>query len=257
MKTLILYRTMFKQTFLQLRRYLFDSISGVVTLYLFFLALFYGVKAIASGPGIGGTLDSIVVRYLMWTLAVFAYFSMAETLVQEAQQGTLEQLAMSPLGLGKVLFGRALSGLVWQTTMIVMLLTAMMASSGKWLHIDVGSIVPIMLLTVAGPLGISFVMGGLAIVFKRVQSTLQIVQMLFIAFLALPLERFPALKFGPLTWGSRLLERVMVNKDSLLTIPAPDLLFLVLHSVAYLLLGLAAFRYFELLARRRGLLGHY
>lgn len=257
MKTLTLYKTMFKQTALSLRRYLFDSLSGVFTLYLFFLAIFYGVKSIASGSQVEGTLESIVVRFALWTMAIFAYFSMAESLTQEAQLGTLEQLAMSPLGLGRVLFGRALAGLVWQLFMITVLVTAMMASTGKWLHIDIFSILPLALLTIAAVVGVSFVMGGLAIVFKRVQAALQIMQMAFIAFLAVPIATVPAIKFAPLAWGSNLLERVMLDEQSLLSIPAGDLLFLLIHGVAYIAGGLLVFRYLEEIARRRGLLGHY
>lgn len=258
MRTLVLYRTMLRQTLIGLRRYLFETMSGVVTLYLLFLALFYGAKAFGAGaPKFGNALEGLVVGYTVWSLAIFAYFSMAQDLVQEAQMGTLEQLAMSPLGLGKVLFGRVLSGLIWQLILIAVLLLLMMASTGKWLHVDVLSLLPLAVLTLGGVVGLSFAMGGLAIVFKRVQSALQIMQMVFIACLALPLHRFPFLKFAPLAWGNRLLGRVMIEGESLLTIPGGDLLFLLAHSAAYVVAGMAIFKYFERVARGRGLLGHY
>lgn len=257
MKTLILYQTMMRQTVINLKRYVFETISGTLTLFLFFLAMFYGLKAMAAGPRLNNTLEGLVVGYAMWSLAIFAFFSMAQDLIQEAQLGTLEQIAMSPLGLSRVLMGRALSGLIWQILTLAVLLTLIMASTGQWLHINLLSILPIVILTVAGVVGFGFAMGGLAIVFKRVQSALQITQMGFIACLALPLSRFPLMRFAPLSWGNRLLTRVMVEDQSLFAMPASDVMFLVGHAAGYLVVGLTIFKYFEAVARKRGLLGHY
>lgn len=257
MKTLVLYRTMMKHTIINLRRYVFETISGTLTLFLFFLAIFYGLRAIAPGPTLAGTLEGLVVGYAMWSLAIFSFFSMSQDLVAEAQLGTLEQVAMSPLGLTTVLLGRAVSGLVWQLFTLTVLLTLIMAATGQWLHIDIISILPILIFTVAGVVGLGFAMGGLAVVFKKVQSALQITQMAFIACLALPISRFPFMKFAPLAWGNRMLTRVMVDKESLWSLPASDLAFLAAHSAAYLMVGIAIFRYFERIARTKGLLGHY
>lgn len=258
MKTLTLYRTMFKQTLIGLKRYLFETLTGTTTLFLFFLALFYGAKAISgSGFTAGETPEAMVVSYAVWSLAIFAYFSMAQDLIQEAQLGTLEQLAMSPLGLSKVLLGRALSGITWQFITIAVLLTAMMAATGKWLHIDVLSIFPLAVLTLGGVLGLSFAMGGLAIVFKKVQAALQLLQIAFIGFVALPIHSFPAVKYMPLAWGNELLKRVMIRGDSVLTVGAADLAFLAVHAAGYVAGGLLVFKYFERVARTRGLLGHY
>lgn len=237
---------------------MFDTLTGTITLFMFFLALFYGAKALGAGaPKFGNALEGLVVGYALWTLAIFTYFSMAEDLMREAQQGTLEQLAMSPLGLRRVLLGKVLSGLVWQFVMITMITTLMMASTGKWLHIDVFSILPIALLTMGPIVGLSFMMGGLAVVFKKVQSALQILQMAFIACIAVPISRVPALKFAPLAWGNRLLGKVMIDGESLLSLPAADVWFLVIHATVYVLAGLVIFKYFERMARSRGLLGHY
>ena len=258
MKTLILYKTMFKQTIIGLRRYLFETISGTLTLFLFFLALFYGAKAFGAGaPKFGNALEGLIVGYAVWSLAIFSYFSMAQDLIQEAQLGTLEQLAMSPMGLGTVLIGRVLAGLIWQFITMAVMLTLMIVTTGRHLHIDILSILPLALLTLAGVVGLSFVMGGLALVFKRVQSALQIMQIAFIAFIAVPISRFPWMKYLPLRWGTELLGRVMISGKSMLSLPFADVAFLVLHAAVYVGVGLAVFKYFERVARTRGLLGHY
>ena len=260
MKTLILTRALFIKQLIEFRRYIFETVSGLVTLFLFFLALFYGAKAAMAGASqvrLGDTLDALVVGYILWVLAIFTYFSVAQDLIQEAQLGTLEQLAMSPLGLARVVLVRIFTGTLFQLFIMGILLILMMLTTGKWLNLDLLSVLPLAILTIVGVVGLSLVMGGMAIVFKRVQSALQIMQMVFIACLAVPISRFPALKYFPLAWGNQLLRQVMADDKTIIELPARDVGFLAAHAAVYLFVGLAIFKMFEKKARSSGLLGHY
>lgn len=258
MRTLVLLRANFKRTFIEMRRYYFETLSGLVTLFLFFLAVFYGARAFGAGnPDMGNTLEAIVVGYFMWSFAIISYSSQAQQMIQEAQVGTLEQLAMSPLGLPRVMVTDLIAGFSAQLIFMGVMLMAMMAASGKWLNLDLTSTLPVLLLSLAGISGLGFAAGGLAVVFKRVQSLLQIMQIGFLALVAVPIARFAFMKYLPLAWGNHLLNRVMVGGESLWTQPVGDIVFLVVHSLAYFFVGLWVFKYFERIARRRALLGHY
>lgn len=90
----------------------------------------------------------------------------------ELLKGTLEQLAMSPLGFGRVLLSRLAAAFLFDLLVMLLFLLLMMASTGKWLHLDLLSLLPLLLLTMAGVLGIGFIMGGLALVFKQIQASL-------------------------------------------------------------------------------------
>lgn len=249
---------MTKRSFIMFRRYAFDTLSGIITIYLFFLLIFYGARALLGGQqGYGDTLSGIVVGFFIWILAIFTYSELSFDLVREATEGTLEQLSMSPMGLTRVLVARFVAGLGLQLALLATLLVLMMASTGRWLHLDVVSLVPLVVLTMTGVLGVGFVMGGLAIVFKRIQSSLQILQFLFPVLLVAPLERFPAVKYLPLSWGNRLISSVMVDGTSIFSIAPSDLGFLVLNSAVWMAIGVIVFRRFERIARQRGLLAHY
>jgi ABC-2 type transport system permease protein len=100
-------------------------------------------------------------------------------------------------------------------------------------------------------------LGGLAIVFKRVQQPLQIFQVVVIGLVIAPVETWPWLKYMPLVWGTHLIKKVMVDGTRILELGSGDVLFLLVHSFAYFVGGLAAFRFFERKARDRALLGHY
>lgn len=258
MKTVVLLKTLFKMALITLRRYLFDTLSGVITIFLFFLILFYGAKAFAGGrPGFGTTLSSLVVGYMVWMLSIFAYSSVSQNMIEEAQLGTLEQIAMSPLGFGRVVLARTAVSFVIQLGWVLLILFLMMASTGRWLHLDFLSILPLMVLTGTGILGVGLALGGLAVVVKRVQSALQILQIAFIALVAVPVEAAPPMKYLPLAWGSYLLRRVMVGAESLLDFAPADVIFLVSNSAFYFVIGFGCFKYFEKAARHRALLGHY
>lgn len=249
---------MTKRSFIMFRRYAFDTLSGIITIYLFFLLIFYGARALLGGQqGYGDTLSGIVVGFFIWILAIFTYSELSFDLVREATEGTLEQLSMSPMGLTRVLVARFVAGLGLQLALLATLLVLMMASTGRWLHLDVVSLVPLVVLTMTGVLGVGFVMGGLAIVFKRIQSSLQILQFLFPVLLVAPLERFPAVKYLPLSWGNRLISSVMVDGTSIFSIAPSDLGFLVLNSAVWMTIGVIVFKRFERIARQRGLLAHY
>ena len=258
MKTLVLYGGWMRRTVIEMRRYFVDTVSGFVTIYGFFLILFFGAKALGGrSPGFGNTLSGLVVSFALWSLVTFSLSSLTFELVQEAQLGTLEQLGMSPFGLVRVLLARVLTQLVIYFGIMAVLLVLLMATTGRWLTVAPLSTLPILVLTILGVEGLGFVLGGVAIVFKRVQQALQAWQIAVLGLIAAPVNRVPFTKYLPLTWGATLLRRVMVNGESLTSMPAGDVLFLLVNTVFYLALGILVFKRFEAVARERGLLGHY
>lgn len=258
MNPLILYGTSLRRTLIEFRRYWFDSVTGLVSIYGFFVVIFFGARLFGGDrPGFGETLSGVVVAYAMWALVVFSLGVVTFELIQEAQQGTLEQLGMSSFGLPHVLVARAFTGLIVQFFFISILLVLMMATTGRWLHLDIFSITPLLVVTLVGVLGFGLLLGGLAIVFKRVQQPLQVTQVALIALVIGPVESWTWLKFMPLSWGTHLLRRVMVDEIGLLSLGGADLLFLVANSAAYFGGGLIVFRYLERNARDRALLGQY
>jgi ABC-2 type transport system permease protein len=255
--TLTLYRAMIKRALIQMKRYPFETLSGFVQLFIFFVLLFYGARALGAGRiGGGNALSDIVVGYFVWSLSVMTYSSFSEDMNRESQVGTLEQIAMSPLGLVRVIFGSVVATFIFQVITMTVMLVGMMAVSGEWLEVDLMSVVPIVVLMLLGLSGIGYALGGLALVFKRMQSVNQVLQMGFIALVATPLTQFPVVKYLPLAWGNHLLTRSMSRGESFVSL-LDEFSFLALHAAVYLVVGIIIFKQFERIARSRGLLGHY
>ncbi len=258
MRSTVLYGASFRWRVIELRRYAFDTLSSVLSIYGFFVVIFLGAKLFGGDrPGFGHTLEGVVVSYALWAFTILSLGSLTFELTQEATEGTLEQLGMSPFGLVRVLVARVFSSLAVYFVVWSVLLVLMMATTGKWLNLDVVSVVPLLFVTLVGMIGIGFVLGGQAIVFKRIQNALQIYQIVIIALVVVPADDVVVMKYLPLAWGTHLLQRVLIDNVSIFELPAGDLVFLVVNSALYFFAGIGAFKLFERAARARGLLGHY
>ena len=241
-----------------MKRYPFNMISTLVTVYMIFLGIFLGVKYLGgSSIAMGDTLEGIIVGYSLWTVAIFAFSDLSWDLTNEAQMGTLEQMYLTPAGFAWAQAGYLIGDLVFFSIFQVAMIVLMMLTTHRFLHFDLVSILPILLFSLAPAYGVGFAVGGLALVYKRIQAFFQIMQFVLLGFLVVPVSRLPWARFLPMTEGNALLREVMAHGKSLLQLPAADLLILAVTGVVYLGLGLLAFSWAERVARRKGLLGQY
>ncbi|NEU55567.1 ABC transporter permease [Halorussus sp. MSC15.2] len=239
-----------------LRRYWFNTVSQLVVTYVMFLLLVFGGRSIAPSV-IQESLGGIIVGYFLWSTAVSSYRTPSSSLIGEARQGTLEQLSLSPLGIGRVVLLKTVASLLVSVSLSMVILLSLLAITGENLSLDFVAIVPILLLSILSILGVGFALGGLALLYKRISSALQIVQYLMIGLVAAPVESNPALKLLPLSLGSKLLRDVMTRGVGLFEIPTVDFALLVATGVFYFGAGYLALYWFKERARDRGAMGHY
>ncbi len=255
-EVLTVFRAVLVRQLTLYRRYLFNTLSGLVTMYIVFMLLMTGARAIGGTTFMNGDapLQSLVVGYLVWVFAMVGYQELAWGITNEAQMGTLEKLYLTPIGFSWVQGLLQLSLLIMQLGLTGTLLMFIMLTTGVRLQVDLVSVLPIILVTILAAYGLGFLMAGLGLVYKRVQSAFQILQFSLIGFLAAPASWG---RFLPLNLGNRMLASVMVDGNRLWQLPAADWAALVFVNVTYLALGFVAFRFFEGKARELGLLGHY
>lgn len=259
MQLSILFRTIFLRELTMMTRYVINTISSLVSIYLFFVLIFLGMQNLSgyiAGDALSGTLEGTIIGFFIWTFTIFAYSDLSWNLIGEAQAGTLEQLYLAPMGFKWVCGCTVVSTFLLNLIPHTVFLLAMMATTGRWLHINLVSLIPLLAITVLGAYGFGFALGGLALVFKRIQALFQIVQFVFLAFLLVP-TRVPWAKFLPLSLGNSLLNDVMVKGIPLWRLPMRSILMATAVGIVYLAIGLIIFAHCERVARDRGLLGHY
>ncbi|WP_245903065.1 ABC transporter permease [Salinigranum rubrum] len=216
-----------------LRRYPVNSLSQLVTIYLYFVILFFGGQTFL-GPTILESFDGIIVGFFLWTIASLAFGYLAWTITLESQWGTLEQLYMSPYGFGRVMLVRAAVSLLLNFGWGVLMLILMLLTSGRPLALDIDTVLVIGLLTILPAVGIGFLVAGLALLYKRIESFIQLMSIGFIGLIAAPVSSYPVLRILPLTQGSYLLRRTMQQNIEVWQLPPSDLAVLVAVAAFYL-----------------------
>ena len=251
-------RAILNQYLVLLRRYYVDTCFSFLSTYLFFYFLFLTIRGVTVGtPLFDKAIENIVIGFFIFFLGSNVFSGLAWGLASEAQQGTLEQLSMSPFGLTKILLTKVFISILFQFFFSVAFLYLMMTTSGIILDIRWLELMPILFFTLAGVLGLGLFMGGLVLVFKKIRSIFQFFHFVFIGVVMVPLSTSVMLKFFPLSWGAYLMRKIILENKSILHLEVPDMIFLVANSICYLCVGILVFRLCERIARDRGLLSHY
>jgi len=246
---------LFKQVKIELR-YIINTVSQFLTIYIFFAIIFFGGQAVA-GAALSNSLNGIIVGFFLFTMAISAYSGIAYNVTEESQWGTLERLFMSTHGFGRVMVVKAFVNVLMTLVWASILLVAMMATSGRWLSIDLITIVPLTIITLASVIGVGFAFAGVALLHKRLENLIQLVQFGFVGLLGAPVESFPALKLLPLANGSHLLQQAMTQGLRLWELPPEEIAIMTAVSVAYFAIGYYLFQRLLRRARRKGLMAHY
>ena len=223
------------------------------------IMFFVGQGEITNEQATSSVLGVIITFY-----AFNAIGNMSWSLAEEAQTGTLEQLYMSPIPSQLILLGRSLSTYISATLEItfmtvVLFLLFQLEMTFTW------EMIPVLLITIVGLMGLGYIMGGLTLVFKHIGPISNMVQnmMLFLNGTFLPVSLMPAwlataVLFFPGTIGIILLRRVVLDGESLALLWADgSLIGLIIHSGITFMLGWIFYTVCENYARNQGSLGQY
>ncbi len=237
------------------------SLLELILFALFFLAIMF-----ALGRGV---FHQEQVAPLLLGFVGYIFFHMQTNrlfwgLLGEVQSGTLEQMYLSPLPSWLLTIGLQVASIVEAAFSVLLLslfidLVVRVSIPLRW-----AALLPLVLL-VLGSVGYSLILGGLTLLFKRLEILKDLFQTVVLIFggALVSLERMPGwmatiARFLPLTPGVDVLRKTLLEGVSLGTLAGDGtLLWLVGNAVAYLLLGIVIFRWCERIAKRRGTLGQY
>lgn len=246
---------MIKKELITRSRYMANALGTLITLYLVFMLMFLGVQGLAGGAIMGDGLESLVVGYITWFVLLISYQAVPYTILSEAQQGTLEQLYTAPLSFGALAAFKLIAEILVDMVLAVLLLLFIIATTGTSLHLDIPSLLPLLLLVIIGGSGLGFLLGGAALLIKRVQPYLQIVQFAIIILVASPVKG--VWRWLPVTLPAHWMRQVMVRGQGLSQVPLPDWLAMIGAALISLTLGVVMFRLCELRTRQLGIIGHF
>lgn len=255
-KALSLGYGMLKKEVTLLSRYHVNTITFFIVLYAIFLMIFIGGR-LFGGQAFTDSFGAIIVAYFLASMSYVAFSGLADTISREASWGTLEQLYMTEVGFGTaallMAIVQALLSFVWGFALLVV----MLATTSRTISVDLISVLPIALFGIASVMGVGFILGGAAVLYKRIDNVFNLMQFAFYGLVAMPVESYPILKFLPLAQASYLLRKVMDEGYRIWELPVAELGLLVAVGVGYLVVGYLAFDAIMSVVRKRGVMGHY
>lgn len=253
--TLTLGYGLLKKELTLLFRYRVNTLSYLVLMYGIFVALFIGGRTF-GGEGFDDTLGEIVVGFFLATLSFTAFNRLAAAFAREASWGTLEQLYASEVGFRKLSLLVSVVQLLISSLIGVCILMLMLLTTGRQLSLDVVS-VSVVVLALASVVGVGLIVGGAAVLYKRVNNVFGLAQFVVYGLVAAPVEQYPVLKLLPISQGSYVLRLVMNDGLAVWEIAPIELGILVVTAVGYLAFGYFGLGYIVGVARDRGVMGHY
>ncbi len=185
----------------EMRRYLPNTISTVITFYAIFLMFFLGIQVLGAPESAEANTQYVIVSTALWFLALMAMQGIGWEITLEATRGTLEQLYMSPMGAWRILLARMVGTVSVNLIIIVLMVFLSMVTARQWLNLDLVTLLPILFLTIVGMLGVGFMVAGLALVYKQVDSLLQIASSSFWRSSRCRFRRCPSWSLLPLSKG--------------------------------------------------------
>lgn len=240
--------------FYELRQYWFETVSAFTFIIAIFVGLFYGVKSVMPSMQEGGSLDGLVFGFILWTFATGAYGAVTKTIVEDTQKGYIEQLFLCPSGFSKLMLTKTLAELLIGYIYLIIIAFMSMWLTGNWIDINFLNLFGLLMLAAPSLIGLGFLISGLALLFKKVETIgamLNLGLMGLVALDGLPLNLFTFLPFVP---GASLARDVIVEQQAL---NVAHLGMVALNSAIYLGMGLWIFNRMEILAKKRNLIGKY
>lgn len=237
------------------------SLLELILFALFFLAIMFAVGR--------GTFHREQVAPLLIGFVGYIFFHMQTNrlfwgLLGEMQSGTLEQMYLSPLPSWLLTIGLQVASIVEAAISALLLSLFIELVVQVPLPLHWAALIPLVLL-VLGSVGYSLILGGLTLLFKRLEILKELFQIVVLIFggVLVPLDHLPGwmatiARFLPLTPGVEVLRKTLLDQVSLGRLSNDGtLLWLVGSAAAYLGLGIVIFRWCERIAKRKGTLGQY
>lgn len=250
----------FRREWIQMKRYPTELLSEVVVIVAIFYGLFLGATYVSGNNMLGSRLDSVIVGYMLWTLALIAVSNMGYDISTESQNGTLEQVFLSPLGPVVVLLLRNLAALLFNVVFTVAVILLIVWLTGRHLKVSVVDVIPL-IMAVATAIGVGYLVASVTILFKRVNQLLGLLQFVLLFLVMSPFTETRGIWhilaiFIPFAPMVGLLKRMMIYQTSLIE-PGMWFVWAWVNIVLWFGGGMVVFHFACRKARSKGVLGHY
>ena len=243
--------------------YRFQALSTTILWLVAFPFMMVTFDSVAGGYGPDRRLASLI-GFLVWNLCMGVLSTVAESVTTEARQGTLESVLLAPISPLTIFSLRLTAVFIRQAVETAVLGLALTLILGLSFTLS-GPALLVILLTILSVAGVGLALGGVALVYKRIDSVVAVITLLAVLFTGalVPLNSlgslFQVLKYTlPTTWGIDALRHVMIEGASWITLWHDGVwVGLGVQTAVFLLFGCILFNWGFQRALRQGSLGTY
>jgi ABC-2 type transport system permease protein len=247
----------------QVWSYRLDFLGGMALWLVTFPLMMIIFAGVAGGYPQTAQWASLI-GFLVWDLNMGVLAAVTREVAQEAREGTLEPLFLSPVPPLLLFSLRLLAAFVIQAVRTLLLGLLLMVILQLPLTMS-GPAFPVLLLTLVGTYGIGLLLGGIALVYKQIASLIGVITLLAVLATGalVPLDGlgtpFLLLKFFvPTAWGIDALRVVLIGGASWWALWQDGTwLGLTIQAIVFTLLGATVFQRGVEQARVQGTLGAY
>lgn len=243
--------------------YRFQALSTTVLWLVAFPFMMLTFDSVAGGYGPERRLASLI-GFLVWNLCMSVLATAAESVTTEARQGTLESVLLSPISPLTIFSYRLTAVFIRQVveTAVLGLVLALILGLSFTLS---GPALVVTFLTILSVVGVGLALGGIALVYKRIDSVVAVITLLAVLFTGalVPLNSlgylFQMLKYTlPTTWGIDALRQVMIEGTGWVDLwHEGTWVGLGVQTAVFILIGSMVFNWGFQRALRHGSLGTY
>jgi hypothetical protein len=282
------------RTFIIMRRYWFQTITGMFIGYMMLLMLVLGFMyggrdagALADKLSSAETGTSWALSFILGMFAFGILGMFTQGLQQLAQSGQLEQLCMSPHGLATNFMARTLVSSISSVFTSALMVWLIAKTVGGTLHADFPATATLLALTFFNLIGFGFMVGGLVLVFKQTGQVALIIRLAMFALAILATDKIdklhPVLRWAahslPITDAAICIKYVLIQGQmrpvldsagkvllnaagkpqmyAMSVFVHPSFYLLLISCVVWTVIGISCFRFMENWSRDKGTLGAY
>jgi ABC-2 type transport system permease protein len=243
--------------------YRLNALSSLGLWLVAFPFMMLTFDSVAAGYGPDQRLASLI-GFLVWELCSGVLVATTDSVTEEAQQGTLESVMLVPVT-PLVIFSLRITAVFTrqavETIILGLALVLILNLPFTWS----GTALLVMGLTIVSVAGVGLALGGLAMIYKSIDSVVGVVTLLAVLFTGalVPLNNlgtvFVLLKYlMPMTWGIDALRAVLVSGVGWSALRLDGTLWgLSIQAFVFSLLGAVTFAWSIRRAQMQGSLGTY
>jgi len=248
-----IYASIYKEM-IYYKRTLVNTIISMILFYVIFFLLWNGIK-IASGSvlSFGNDRIGILIGYYSWTMILSVYTSVGYIIANNRDTGILENMIINSNNFTFLLIIESMVSTILYCIFSWVNIFVFSLISGSHIYFKIFSTMYVLIVGLISVLGMSLVIAGITIIFKKASAILSIFQFIFLAFLFIP-ANFATCLLLPFIQANEMLKIVFEQGISVIGIPMEKHLLLWANAILYLICGIVVFNLCIKSAKRKGYL---